>query len=434
MPSSESPARSAWSTNENGRSLASVISQSESLAISTAIGFLSTPYRQRSATRRWASASRSIGSAGSGSRSASGVSATSAVDRHVLSDPGLLQPRGEVAAGGDEERAGAHRDVGDLEVEKLVGGLELPVRRVALLGGAGVVGDRVERVLDDLLGELARRVVGAGRAAVERLRDEQRPGEEDERVAAQVVAQQRVVRRDPLEQRRRRCRTPPAAARGARRASGASSALRIALADLPVSLASRSTSASSPSAAQPSSSPRAISGSMLAAERERGVAECGSRCGRAGPRRRGRSARRRAPGRRAARGRRPARASAARRAGAASCGRRPGADGLRWCASPTRARGPRGTGSGRGRTARRRRRAGGARRARCRRARRGTARARGATRRSSARAGPRRRGRRAPGAARAACSRRASRRSAGRRSAAAGVPRRRTGTRGASSR
>ena len=43
MPSSESPARSAWSTNENGRSLASVISQSESLAISTAIGFLSTP-------------------------------------------------------------------------------------------------------------------------------------------------------------------------------------------------------------------------------------------------------------------------------------------------------------------------------------------------------------------------------------------------------
>ena len=66
---------------------------------------------------------------------------------------------------------------------------------------AGAVDDGVQRVVDDLLGELARRVVRARRAAVERLGDVQRAGEEDERVAAQVVAQQRVVRRHAREQR-----------------------------------------------------------------------------------------------------------------------------------------------------------------------------------------------------------------------------------------
>ena len=42
-PTSESPHRRAWSRNVNGWSFASVASQSESLARSTAIGFLSTP-------------------------------------------------------------------------------------------------------------------------------------------------------------------------------------------------------------------------------------------------------------------------------------------------------------------------------------------------------------------------------------------------------
>ena len=42
-PTSESPCRSAWSRKVNAWSFASVTSQSESLARSTATGFLSTP-------------------------------------------------------------------------------------------------------------------------------------------------------------------------------------------------------------------------------------------------------------------------------------------------------------------------------------------------------------------------------------------------------
>ena len=42
-PTSESPHRMAWSRNVNGLSFASVSSQSDSFAISTASGFLSTP-------------------------------------------------------------------------------------------------------------------------------------------------------------------------------------------------------------------------------------------------------------------------------------------------------------------------------------------------------------------------------------------------------
>ena len=42
-PTSESPHRMAWSRNVNGLSFASVRSQSDSFAISTASGFLSTP-------------------------------------------------------------------------------------------------------------------------------------------------------------------------------------------------------------------------------------------------------------------------------------------------------------------------------------------------------------------------------------------------------
>ena len=43
IPSSESPHRTWWSRNVNGRSLAIVVSQSDSFAISSAIGLLSTP-------------------------------------------------------------------------------------------------------------------------------------------------------------------------------------------------------------------------------------------------------------------------------------------------------------------------------------------------------------------------------------------------------
>ena len=95
-----------------------------------------------------------------------------AVNRIGFGLPGFEQAVGEVSAGGDEECTGAHRDVGDLQLEQLGGGLEFPLGGVWLLGGAGVVGDWVERVADDLLGELTWRVVGARCATIERLGDE----------------------------------------------------------------------------------------------------------------------------------------------------------------------------------------------------------------------------------------------------------------------
>ena len=113
--------------------------------------------------------------------------------------PRFEQLRREVAACGDEERAGAHRDVGDLQFEQLAGRPELPLCGIALLSRSRVVRDWVERIMDDLLSQLAWRVVRPGCAAVERLRDEQRARHEYERVAAEVVAQERVVGRYPLE-------------------------------------------------------------------------------------------------------------------------------------------------------------------------------------------------------------------------------------------
>ena len=152
--------------------------------------------------------------------------------------------------------------------------LELPLLGVALLGRAGAVDDGVERVLDDLLGELARRVVGARRAAVERLGDVQRAGEEDERVAAQVVAQQRVVRRDALEQR------VVVAARGAqpraraRRSSSAASSLadRAPRSGRSPWRAARR-ACRRPPPPSPRSRPSASSGSCLPPSAERGVGD-----------------------------------------------------------------------------------------------------------------------------------------------------------------
>ena len=68
------------------------------------------------------------------------------------------------------------------------------------VGWAGGVAERGEGVLDDLLGQLARRVVGAGRAPVADLGDDQRPSREHGGQAAQVTAEQAAQRPDPLRQ------------------------------------------------------------------------------------------------------------------------------------------------------------------------------------------------------------------------------------------
>ena len=78
--------------------------------------------------------------------------------RHgVVGVPGIDQDIAELAAGFDEEGAGAHGRVADLEVEDPFragyGPVGLPAQAVQ---------NRFERVADDRFGQLPRRVVGAG--------------------------------------------------------------------------------------------------------------------------------------------------------------------------------------------------------------------------------------------------------------------------------
>ena len=68
--------------------------------------------------------------------------------------PGLDEPGGEIARGGDEEGPGAAGDVGDLEVEDRVGGdAASSASWSAVWCGPGRVDQRLERVQDDLLGQ-----------------------------------------------------------------------------------------------------------------------------------------------------------------------------------------------------------------------------------------------------------------------------------------
>ena len=114
--------------------------------------------------------------------------------------PRLDDAVGEVPAGRDEERAGAHSRVEHLEFEQFARRTGLPVVGLGAVGWARGVAERGEGVLDDLLGQLARGVVGAGGAPVADLGDDQRPSREHGGQAAQVTAEQAAQRPDPLRQ------------------------------------------------------------------------------------------------------------------------------------------------------------------------------------------------------------------------------------------
>ena len=143
-PSSALPCRILSSTKENGSFGSSETSQRESLHISTAIALMSAPYRQLGDDR----ADR-VG--------------LQLVRRYAGDGPSRCQAStrrsAEVAGGGDEERARAAGDVGDLEVEYAVGVDRHPA--VDLLVGARVVDERFQRVPDDFLGQRLRGVVRA---------------------------------------------------------------------------------------------------------------------------------------------------------------------------------------------------------------------------------------------------------------------------------
>ena len=114
--------------------------------------------------------------------------------------PGLDEPVGEVAGRGDEERAGAAGDVGDLELQDPVGVHRHPA--VCLLVRARVVDEGFEGVLDDFGGEGLGRVVRAGGRAGRRLDHDQAAGQEDRGPVAQVAADRADERAEPVPQLR----------------------------------------------------------------------------------------------------------------------------------------------------------------------------------------------------------------------------------------
>ena len=114
--------------------------------------------------------------------------------RHLaVGTPRFDQGVGELAAGLDEERAGAHRGVADLEVEDLGRG-RCPAVLLAELGEDGREG-----VANDGLGQLPGRVVGARAAAlVVRLQHE---GAGRDEVRGRILVQHAIQRRVKVLQR-----------------------------------------------------------------------------------------------------------------------------------------------------------------------------------------------------------------------------------------
>ena len=108
----------------------------------------------------------------------------------VLRDfPRFHEAFGHVAAGLDEEGAGAHGHVANLEGEQFLGGLELPL----ILGqplGRSEIDERLQRVLDDGFGEAARGVMGAGAASVAARGDVEAVLGTDHGTTERVLAQQ----------------------------------------------------------------------------------------------------------------------------------------------------------------------------------------------------------------------------------------------------
>ena len=80
----------------------------------------------------------------------------------ALDVPGFDDAVGQVAAGGDEEGAAAHGDVGHPQGEQVGRRAQHPLARVEGVERAGPVDEGFEGVADDLLGERAGGVVGAG--------------------------------------------------------------------------------------------------------------------------------------------------------------------------------------------------------------------------------------------------------------------------------
>ena len=77
-----------------------------------------------------------------------------------MSAPRIDQSVGELTTGLDQECAGAHGRIADLEVQDLLGG-----RRPAVLAFQPIKEGR-EGVTNNRLGQFARRVVGAGAASL----------------------------------------------------------------------------------------------------------------------------------------------------------------------------------------------------------------------------------------------------------------------------
>ena len=217
--------------------------------------------------------------------------------------PRLDEPLGEVAAGLHEERARTHRHVADFEREDFLRRFELPfLLRLAL--GRADIDERLQRVLDDGFGEDWRRVVRAGAAAVGARGDVDAALGNDDELAEAVLAEQAGEGLDALASRG----SWPQAMRSLCSSTQLRGFVRARLlqgrfASGPVSSLQERRSSSSCAFSRCSVLRVSRAGfpvPCLACLRGRARLRArASRCGRAGLRRRGRSARRRARGTRA---------------------------------------------------------------------------------------------------------------------------------------
>ena len=100
---------------------------------------MSTPYRQCSVISRRALSSELVGFGVRADAAGGAVQVHGEGFGVTFGEPCFDQAVGQVAAGGDEERAGAHRDVRDLQFLDLAGRADPPLRRVRRLQRAGAV-------------------------------------------------------------------------------------------------------------------------------------------------------------------------------------------------------------------------------------------------------------------------------------------------------
>ena len=107
----------------------------------------------------------------------------------LMLSPGFEELGGEVAGRPNEERAAPRGDVDDFQVEDRFRRPERPHRPVLGVKGAGVIDERSESRLDDLLGKAPRCVDSPGGRSVRAVGEVEAAGRVDDREIPGILAQ-----------------------------------------------------------------------------------------------------------------------------------------------------------------------------------------------------------------------------------------------------